>query len=99
MSAPYLAVDFGTSNCAAGFMLDQQPHLLALEQDGSRYLSSALYIERQRDPEDEDAYLSASLTRLLAQNSTVLVGKAAHGGARLRQGREGIRFGIGHAAQ
>ncbi len=30
MSAPYLAVDFGTSNCAAGFMLDQQPHLLAL---------------------------------------------------------------------
>jgi hypothetical chaperone protein len=78
MSAPYLAVDFGTSNCAAGFMLDQQPHLLALEQDGSRYLSSALYIERQRDPEDEDAYLSASLTRLLAQNSTVLVGKAAH---------------------
>ncbi len=78
MSAPYLAVDFGTSNCAAGFMLNQQPHLLALEQDGSRYLSSALYIERQRDPEDEDAYLSASLTRLLAQNSTVLVGKAAH---------------------
>ena len=55
MSAPYLAVDFGTSNCAAGFMLDQQPHLLALEQDGSRYLSSALYIERQRDPDDEDA--------------------------------------------
>ncbi len=35
MSAPYLAVDFGTSNCAAGFMLEQQPHLLALEQDGS----------------------------------------------------------------
>lgn len=74
----YLAVDFGTSNCAAGFMQHQQPQLLQLEQDGSRYLSSALYIERQRDPEDDEAYLSASLTALLRQQQQVLIGKAAH---------------------
>src|SRR5690606_39196809 len=78
MTSRYLAVDFGTSNCAAGLMQQGQPCLLALEQDGSRYLSSALYVERQRDPDDDDAYLSGSLISLLRQQQQVLIGKAAH---------------------
>lgn len=77
--AHYAGVDFGTSNCTAGWLNAQLEPELALLDGSSHYLSSALYIERPRpdDPDDED-YISPALAALLRQGAPVLLGNAAH---------------------
>ena len=50
----YAGIDFGTSNCTAGYLQQDEPTLWPLE-DQSNYLSSALYIEKPPvDDEDEN---------------------------------------------
>ena len=74
----YLAVDFGTSNCTAGCLVEGIPQLSRL--DGvSPYLSSAIFLPYpdSYDREDEDQR-APSLAQLLRSQSTVLLGQAAH---------------------
>lgn len=79
MHSPYLGIDFGTSNCTAGRLdLAGQPELLALE-DGSAYLSSALYLPWPDDYDvEDDSQKKPSLAQLLRQPQHALLGQAAH---------------------
>ncbi len=80
MTGNYLGIDFGTSNCSAGWLTQAGPVLANLDGD-QHYLSSALFVEFARDPDaddDEQAYLNASLTQRLKQGAQVHVGQAAH---------------------
>lgn len=74
-SLHYAGIDFGTSNCTAGYLAGNEPLLWPLE-DGSAYLSSALYIEKPA-VEDEDA-AAPSLAQLLRDQQPVFLGQAAH---------------------
>lgn len=75
---PYLAIDFGTSNCTAGLMQAGQPTLFKLDGQ-SPYLSSAIFLtypdSYDRDDEEQRA---PSLAQLLRLRSTVLLGNEAH---------------------
>ena len=71
----YAGIDFGTSNCTAGYLLADEPTLWPLEAD-SQYLSSALYIEKPVVDEDEET--SPSLNQLLREQYPVYLGQAAH---------------------
>jgi hypothetical chaperone protein len=71
----YAGIDFGTSNCTAGYLLADEPTLWPLEAD-SQYLSSALYIEKPVVDEDEET--SPSLNQLLREEYPVYLGQAAH---------------------
>ena len=79
MTTNYSGIDFGTSNCTAGWLQDQEPTLAKLDGE-SPYLSSALYIERTKadDADEDEPYLNESLGRLLAQGAKVHLGRAAH---------------------
>lgn len=79
MNTNYAGIDFGTSNCTAGWLTGQQPSLVALDGD-SHYLSSALYIERQKSTDDDqdEPYLNESLSLLLARGARVFLGQQAH---------------------
>jgi len=82
MANNYCGIDFGTSNCTAGWIDDNEPQLAMMDGD-SPYLSSALYIERRKAEDDDshesdEPYLNDSLSRLLAQGATVHLGQAAH---------------------
>ncbi len=74
-SIHYAGIDFGTSNCTAGYLADNEPILWPLEE-GNPYLSSALYIEKPM-VEDEDA-AAPSLAQLLRAQQPVYLGQAAH---------------------
>jgi len=71
----YAGIDFGTSNCTAGYLLADEPTLWPLEAE-SHYLSSALYIEKPVVDEDEET--SPSLNQLLREQYPVYLGHAAH---------------------
>lgn len=75
---PYLAIDFGTSNCTAGVMQNGQPYLFALD-GASNYLSSAMFLpypdSYDRDDEEQRA---PSLAQLLRQQQNILLGEQAH---------------------
>lgn len=79
MQACYTGIDFGTSNCTAGWLENQEPVLAPLDAD-SPYLSSALYIEKNRsdDQDDDEPYINESLSRLLQQQAKVQLGQSAH---------------------
>ena len=83
MTKNYCGIDFGTSNCTAGWLNADEPELALLDGD-SRYLSSALYIQRRKaDDNDQlhdsdEPYINESLHRLLAQDAKVFLGQAAH---------------------
>jgi hypothetical chaperone protein len=83
MTKNYCGIDFGTSNCTAGWLSGDEPQLAIMDGD-SPYLSSALYIERRKAEEDDfshdsdEPYINESLSRLLAQGATVHLGQAAH---------------------
>lgn len=75
----YAGIDFGTSNCTAGWVqANGEPWLTPLDGDNT-YLSSALYIERPQpdDPDDED-YVAPALALLLRQQAPVHLGQQAH---------------------
>ena len=76
--AHYAGIDFGTSNCTAGWLNAKGEPQLALLDGDSHYLSSALYIERPRADDDDDDYISPALTALLRQGAPVSLGQAAH---------------------
>ena len=76
MTTAYAGIDFGTSNCTAGYMHHDEPQLWQLEAN-SPYLSSALYIEKPVLDDDEDSR-EPSLNQLLRQQSPVYLGQAAH---------------------
>lgn len=74
----YLAVDFGTSNCTAGCLVDGVPQLATLDGD-SPYLSSAIYLPYPDSYDrDDDEQRAPSLAQLLRERKTVLLGQAAH---------------------
>ncbi|MBU2224560.1 MAG: molecular chaperone [Gammaproteobacteria bacterium] len=79
----YCGIDFGTSNCTAGWLAGDEPQLASLDGN-SPYLSSALYIQRRKadandhDHDSDEPYLNESLSRLLAQGAKVFLGNAAH---------------------
>lgn len=83
MTKNYCGIDFGTSNCTAGWLQNDEPRLATMDGD-SPYLSSALYIERRKADDDDlshdsdEPYLNESLSRLLAQGAKVFLGQAAH---------------------
>jgi len=83
MTKNYCGIDFGTSNCTAGWLNGIEPELALMDGD-SRYLSSALYIQRRKvDDNDQhhdsdEPYINESLHRLLAQDAKVFLGQAAH---------------------
>jgi len=83
MTKNYCGIDFGTSNCTAGWLNGNEPELALMDGD-SRYLSSALYIQRRKaDDNDQhhdsdEPYINESLHRLLAQDAKVFLGQAAH---------------------
>ncbi|MFN6971643.1 MAG: molecular chaperone [Rheinheimera sp.] len=83
MTNNYCGIDFGTSNCTAGWLHGDEPQLALMDND-SPYLSSALYIERRKAEDDDlshdsdEPYLNESLSRLLAQGAKVFLGQAAH---------------------
>ncbi len=68
-----------TSNCTAGRLTGQEPVLVPLDGD-SHYLSSALYIERNKsdDKDEDEPYLNESLGLLLARGAKVYLGQQAH---------------------
>jgi hypothetical chaperone protein len=72
----YAGIDFGTSNCTAGYLQQDEPTLWPLE-DQSNYLSSALYIEKP-PVDDEDENKAISLNQLLREQHPVYLGQAAH---------------------
>lgn len=72
----YAGIDFGTSNCTAGYLQQDEPTLWPLE-DESNYLSSALYIEKP-PVDDEDENKAISLNQLLREQHPVYLGQAAH---------------------
>ncbi|MBN8444249.1 MAG: molecular chaperone [Gammaproteobacteria bacterium] len=72
----YAGIDFGTSNCTAGYLQQGEPTLWPLEAD-SCYLSSALYIEKP-PVDDEDEIKTPSLNQLLREQHPVYLGQAAH---------------------
>jgi hypothetical chaperone protein len=72
----YAGIDFGTSNCTAGYLQQDEPTLWPLE-DQSNYLSSALYIEKP-PVDDEDENKVISLNQLLREQHPVYLGQAAH---------------------
>lgn len=75
----YAGIDFGTSNCTAGWLqANGEPWLTPLDGDNT-YLSSALYIERPQpeDPDDDD-YIAPALALLLRQQAPVYLGQQAH---------------------
>ncbi len=79
MTSSYLAIDFGTSNCTAGWLdAAGQPQLQTLE-NGSTYLSSALYLPfpDSYDPED-DSQKKPSIAQLLRQPEQAVLGLQAH---------------------
>ena len=75
----FTGIDFGTSNCTAGWLEQDVPYLLPLDGE-SHYLSSALFIERTRDDDSDsdEPYLNESLHRLLARGAPVALGQSAH---------------------
>ncbi len=81
MTKNYCGIDFGTSNCTAGWLNDAEPQLATLDGN-SPYLSSALYIQRHKtdasDHDSDEPYLNESLSRLLAKGAKVHLGQAAH---------------------
>lgn len=79
MNMHYAGIDFGTSNCTAGWLTGQEPVLVPLDGD-SHYLSSALYIERNKsdDKDEDEPYLNESLGLLLARGAKVYLGQQAH---------------------
>lgn len=78
MQPCYTGIDFGTSNCTAGWLAPDEPVLVPLDGQ-SPYLSSALYIEKNRSEHDDDEpYINESLSRLLQQQATVHLGQEAH---------------------
>jgi hypothetical chaperone protein len=83
MTNNYCGIDFGTSNCTAGWLSSEEPQLAIMDGE-SPYLSSALYIERRKADDDDlshdsdEPYLNESLSRLLAQGAKVHLGQAAH---------------------
>lgn len=83
MTKNYCGIDFGTSNCTAGWLTGDEPQLAPLDGN-SPYLSSALYIQRRKadandhEHDSEEPYLNESLNRLLAQGAKVFLGDAAH---------------------
>jgi len=75
---PYLAIDFGTSNCTAGMMQAGQPILFPLD-GGTPYLSSAIFLPYPDSYDrDDDEQKAPSLAQLLRQRSDVLLGEQAH---------------------
>jgi hypothetical chaperone protein len=72
----YAGIDFGTSNCTAGYLQQEEPVLWPLEAESS-YLSSALYIEKPATDEDDDMK-APSLNQLLREQHPVYLGQAAH---------------------
>lgn len=83
MTKNYCGIDFGTSNCTAGWLNADEPELALLDGD-SHYLSSALYIQRRKADDNDlhhdsdEPYINESLHRLLAQDAKVFLGQAAH---------------------
>ena len=83
MTKNYCGIDFGTSNCTAGWLNADEPNLALLDGD-SHYLSSALYIQRRKAEDDDlhhdsdEPYINESLHRLLAQDAKVFLGQSAH---------------------
>ncbi len=79
MQPRYTGIDFGTSNCTAGWLDNNEPVLAKLDGQ-SPYLSSALYIEKSRsdDHDDDEPYINESLSRMLQQEPTVHLGNSAH---------------------
>jgi hypothetical chaperone protein len=83
MTKNYCGIDFGTSNCTAGWLNGNEPELALMDGD-SRYLSSALYIQRRKADDNaqhhdsDEPYINESLHRLLAQDAKVFLGQAAH---------------------
>jgi hypothetical chaperone protein len=67
-----IAIDYGTSNCAAAFMRAGEPSLVELEP-GSGLLPSVLWVRHQSQHDDTPEDLSARLIR----SSEVLLGTAA----------------------
>lgn len=72
----YAGIDFGTSNCTAGWLDPEGAAQLCQLEPDSQYLSSALYVERSYDPEEERP--APSLASLLNQQAPVTLGQAAH---------------------